>query len=73
LGAFTRRPLSLSRTATSSATTEQFGSNSSTNTSCENIEEAQDHATQWLCVYNNDRPDMGIGAITPALKLKMAA
>ena len=32
-----------------------------------------DHATQWLWTYNNDRPNMGIGAITPAQKLKMAA
>ena len=39
----------------------------------ESIEEAQDHATQWLWTYNNDRPNMGIGAITPAQKLKMAA
>ena len=35
--------------------------------------EAQDHATQWLWTYNNDRPNMGIGGITPAMKLKMAA
>ena len=34
---------------------------------------AQDHATQWLWTYNNDRPNMGIGGITPAMKLKMAA
>ena len=39
----------------------------------ESIEEAQDHATQWLWTYNNDRPNMGIGGITPAMKLKMAA
>ena len=39
----------------------------------ESIEEAQDHATQWLWTYNNDRPNMGIGGITPAQKLKMAA
>ena len=32
-----------------------------------------DHATQWLWTYNNDRPNMGIGGITPAMKLKMAA
>ena len=51
----------------------------------ENIEEAQDFATQWLWTYNNpsrdilrmpyravDRPNMGIGGITPAQKLKMA-
>ena len=39
----------------------------------ETIEEALDHATQWLWTYNNDRPNMGIGGITPAQKLKMAA
>jgi putative transposase len=39
----------------------------------ENIEEAQDFARQWLWPYNNDRPNMGIGGITPAQKLKMAA
>ena len=39
----------------------------------ETIEEAQDHATHWLWTYNNDRPNMGIGGITPAQKLKMAA
>jgi putative transposase len=26
-----------------------------------------------LWTYNNDRPNMGIGGITPAMKLKMAA
>jgi len=48
--------------------------------------EAQDHATQWLWTYNNDRPNIplmvcrqtiagqrGIGGITPAQKLRMAA
>jgi putative transposase len=39
----------------------------------ETIEEAQEHATKWLWTYNNDRPNMGIGGITPAMKLKMAA
>jgi hypothetical protein len=39
----------------------------------ESIEEAQDFATQWLWTYNNDRPNMGIGGITPAQKLNMAA
>jgi putative transposase len=39
----------------------------------ETIEEAQDHATQWLWTYNNDRPNMGISGITPAQKLRMAA
>ncbi|TJZ78213.1 transposase, partial [Paracoccus hibiscisoli] len=27
----------------------------------------------WLWTYNNERPNMGIGGITPAQKLKMAA
>ena len=27
----------------------------------------------WLWSYNNDCPNMGIGGITPAQKLKMAA
>jgi putative transposase len=39
----------------------------------ERFAEAQDQATQWLWTYNNDRPNIGIGGITPALKLKMAA
>ena len=39
----------------------------------ETIEETQDHATQWLWTYNNDRPNMGIGGGTPAQKLRMAA
>ncbi len=38
----------------------------------ETIEEAQYQATEWLWTYNNDRPNMGIGGITPAMKLKMA-
>ena len=38
----------------------------------ETIEEVQRHATQWLWTYNNERPNMGIGGITPAQKLKMA-
>ncbi|SLN70173.1 Integrase core domain protein [Roseovarius gaetbuli] len=37
------------------------------------IEDARHFATQWLWTYNNDRPNMGIGGITPAMKLKMAA
>jgi transposase InsO family protein len=39
----------------------------------ESIEEAQDQATRWLWTYNNNRPNMGIGGITPAIKLKMVA
>ena len=47
---------------------------------------AQDFATEWLWTYNNERPNIplmvcrqtiagqrGIGGITPAMKLKMAA
>ena len=37
------------------------------------LEEAQEFATQWLWTYNNERPNMGIGGVTPAQKLKMAA
>ena len=39
----------------------------------ETIEEAQDQATEWLWTYNNERPNMGIGGITPAIKQKTAA
>ncbi len=52
----------------------------------ETIEQAQDFATQWLWTYNNACPNIpftvcsqtvagqrGIGGITPAQKLKMAA
>ena len=39
----------------------------------ETIEEAQDQATEWLWTYNNERPNMGIGGMTPAMKLKAAA
>ena len=39
----------------------------------ETIEEAQDQATEWLWTYNNELPNMGIGGITPAVKLKTAA
>ena len=31
----------------------------------ETIEEAQHNSTQWLCTYNNERPNTGIGNITP--------
>jgi len=52
----------------------------------ETIKEAQDQATKWLWTYNNpshglqanqcqamERPNMGIGGMTPAMKLKAAA
>ncbi len=35
-------------------------------------EEAQEFATQWLWTYNNECPNMGIGGLTPAQKLKVA-
>ena len=56
----------------SNAITEQSGTNGLINTSLITIEEAQELATQWLWTYNNERPNMGIGGITPAQKLKMA-
>lgn len=37
------------------------------------LEQVQDHATRWLWTYNNERPNMGIGGMTPAQKLKTAA
>lgn len=37
------------------------------------IMQVLDHATRWLWTYNNDRPNMAIGGITPRQKLKMAA
>ena len=36
------------------------------------IEEAQLTATKWLWTYNNERPNMAIGGITPAQKLAQA-
>jgi len=39
----------------------------------ESLEEMQEFATAWLWVYNNERPNMGIGGITPAMKLTQAA
>lgn len=39
----------------------------------DSIEEVQDYATQWLWIYNNERPNTGIGGITPIQKLTLAA
>ncbi len=39
----------------------------------ENIAHAQETATQWLWQYNNERPNMALGGITPRQKLTMAA
>ena len=41
--------------------------------SFDSIEQLQAYATKWLWTYNNERPNMGIGGITPAMKLKQAA
>lgn len=38
-----------------------------------NISEVQELATSWLWSYNNERPNMAIGGITPKQKLAMAA
>ncbi len=39
----------------------------------ESIEEVQEYATAWLWDYNNERPNMGIGGITPKQKMNVAA
>ena len=36
------------------------------------IDEVQEHATRWLWTYNNERPNMGIGGMTPMQKLEAA-
>ncbi len=37
----------------------------------DSIEQVQDFATKWLWVYNHERPNMGIGGITPKQRLAM--
>ena len=37
------------------------------------IEDVQASATRWLWTYNNERPNMAMGGITPAQKLARAA
>jgi putative transposase len=37
------------------------------------LEDVQDFATQWLWTYNHERPNMGLGGITPKQKLAMVA
>ena len=37
------------------------------------VEEVQYYATQWLWTYNNERPNMALGGLNPAMKLAMAA
>lgn len=36
------------------------------------INEVQEHATRWLWTYNNERPNMALGGVTPAQKLQAA-
>ena len=42
-----------------------------TNHIFENIEQVQEDAIKWLWTYNNERPNMAIGGITPIQKLAM--
>lgn len=37
------------------------------------IHQVQEYATQWLWIYNNERPNMGIGGMTPIQKRALAA
>jgi putative transposase len=37
------------------------------------INQVQEHATRWLWTYNNERPNMALGGITPAQRLQQAA
>ncbi len=39
----------------------------------DSITEVQEAATRWLWIYNNERPNMALGGITPAQKLARAA
>lgn len=39
----------------------------------ETIDEVQLMATQWLWIYNNERPNMALGGITPKMKLSQMA
>ena len=39
----------------------------------ESVDHAQQTATQWLWLYNNERPNMAIGGITSKQKLAQAA
>lgn len=39
----------------------------------DSVEEIQEFATRWLWTYNHERPNMGLGGITPKQKLALAA
>jgi putative transposase len=38
----------------------------------ESINEVQKYATRWAWTYNNERPNMALGGITPKQRLAMA-
>lgn len=38
----------------------------------DSISEVQDYATNWMWTYNHERPNMGLGGITPKQKLALA-
>ena len=37
------------------------------------IEQVQEQATRWLWTYNNERPNMANGALTPVQRLALVA
>jgi len=37
------------------------------------LAQVQDDATAWMCSYNQDRPHMALGGMTPKQRLAMAA
>jgi putative transposase len=39
----------------------------------ESLDEIQDFVPGWLWTYNHERPNMGLGDITPKQKLAVAA
>ena len=39
----------------------------------ETVDQVREFATRWLWTYNNERPNMALGGITPNQKLAMAA
>jgi putative transposase len=39
----------------------------------DNLDEVQNHATQWILSYNHERPNMALGGITPKQRLAMVA